>query len=184
MKKEYLYKSGVQTPYGRITLTFYVDPFVLKEILLPGAAPESRCLDFQKDGSDHAKLDEMIGRIMECIEGRNSQDFWQYLSFDGLSPLQAEVLRKVAQIPYGELATYKDIAVAIGRPRACRFVGSALAKNPYPILIPCHRIIRSDLSIGGFGGGTALKQKMINYERSSAEARILRNPSECDTSRP
>jgi O-6-methylguanine DNA methyltransferase len=54
--------------------------------------------------------------------------------------------------------------MAIGRPGAYRFVGTTLGKNPYPILIPCHRIIRSDKGMGGFGGGIDLKKRLIDFE--------------------
>ncbi|MBW1836306.1 MAG: MGMT family protein [Deltaproteobacteria bacterium] len=81
----------------------------------------------------------------------------------GLTNLQQSVLVATTKIPYGDLRSYQAIAVTIGRPRAYRSVGSALAKNPFPILIPCHRVIRSDNSIGQFGGG-ALKRKLIELE--------------------
>ena len=64
----------------------------------------------------------------------------------------------------GELKSYKEIAQTVYRPRAYRFVGAALANNPFPILIPCHRVIRSDGSFGRFGGGTDLKRKFIELE--------------------
>ena len=82
----------------------------------------------------------------------------------GLTNFQQSVLVATTKIPYGALRSYQAIAVTIGRPRAYRAVGSALAKNPFPILIPCHRVIRSDNSIGQFGGGTALKQRLIELE--------------------
>jgi len=82
----------------------------------------------------------------------------------GLTPLQQLVLRATTDIPYGSVRSYKQIAEAIHRPRAYRFVGSTLAKNPFPILIPCHRVIRSDSSLGQFGGGTDLKRELIDLE--------------------
>jgi methylated-DNA-[protein]-cysteine S-methyltransferase len=83
---------------------------------------------------------------------------------EGITELQKAVLVATATIPYGELKTYKQIAEAIKNPRAYRFVGTALAKNPFPILIPCHRVIRSDLTFGQFGGGAELKRKLIDLE--------------------
>jgi methylated-DNA-[protein]-cysteine S-methyltransferase len=72
----------------------------------------------------------------------------------------------VADIPYGETASYGQVARLSNLPRAARFVGTTMAKNPYPVFIPCHRVIRSDGSIGKFGGGSALKKKMLSLERS------------------
>ena len=86
----------------------------------------------------------------------------------GLTLLQKLVLRATTDIPYGSVRSYKQIAEAIHRPRAYRFVGSTLAKNPFPILIQCHRVIRSDSSLGQFGGGTDLKRKLIEIERKFA----------------
>ena len=85
----------------------------------------------------------------------------------GLTRLQQSVLAATADIPYGELRSYKEVAEAVHCPRAYRFVGTTLAKNTFPIVIPCHRVIRSDGSFGQFGGGTDLKRKMIELEAST-----------------
>lgn len=76
---------------------------------------------------------------------------------------QKEVLQEVAEIPYGETKTYKQIAEAIDS-KAYRAVGTAIGKNPLPIIIPCHRVIKSDLSIGGFFGGTKMKKEILENE--------------------
>lgn len=86
----------------------------------------------------------------------------------GLTPLQQLVLKATTDIPYASVRSYKQIAEAIHRPWAYRFVGSALAKNPFPILMPCQRVIRSDSSLGQFGGGTDLKRKLIDLEAQFA----------------
>lgn len=68
-------------------------------------------------------------------------------------------------IPRGETRTYREIAEMIGRPRAYRAVGNALRKNPHPIIIPCHRVVRSDGSLGGYSnGGTRVKRKLLLEE--------------------
>ena len=87
---------------------------------------------------------------------------------EGFTVLQKAVYRQTAKISYGFLSTYKKIAEGIGRPGAYRFVGTTLAKNPFPILIPCHRVIRSDNKIGGFGGGSTLKQRLIQHEAADS----------------
>jgi len=74
----------------------------------------------------------------------------------------------VAHIPYGQTRSYKAIAEEIGLPNACRFVGSSVAKNPFPLLIPCHRVIRNDGRIGKFGGGTEMKRQLLNLESRKA----------------
>ena len=69
-----------------------------------------------------------------------------------MSEFQTHVLELVSKVPRGKVTTYKEIARALGSPRAYRAVGNALACNPHPIEIPCHRVVRSDCKIGGYGG--------------------------------
>ncbi len=83
---------------------------------------------------------------------------------DGMTALQQQVLRAVAAIPFGAKKTYRDIAEDVGHPGAWRFVGTTMAKNPFPILIPCHRVVRSNGEIGGYGGGSDLKKRLIAFE--------------------
>ena len=77
----------------------------------------------------------------------------------GLTEFQERVLEEIRKIPRGEVRTYKEIAIAIGRPNSARAVANACRKNPYPVLIPCHRVIRSNGSIGGYKGSTSSLEK-------------------------
>ena len=77
---------------------------------------------------------------------------------------QLEVLDALQTIPFGETRSYADIANQIGRPRAIRAVGAANGRNPLPIVIPCHRVIGSDGSLTGFGGGLATKSQLLKLE--------------------
>lgn len=81
-----------------------------------------------------------------------------------LTEFEKKVLRKVAEIPRGKVATYGEVARAIGKPRASRAVGNALAKNPYPITIPCHRVVKGDLSLGGYTPGVEKKRALLEEE--------------------
>ena len=76
------------------------------------------------------------------------------------------VFEKIDKIPYGETRSYKDIAIAIGKPNSYRAVANACAKNPLPIIRPCHRVIRSDGKLGGYSveGGTVLKRALLKCE--------------------
>jgi methylated-DNA-[protein]-cysteine S-methyltransferase len=80
------------------------------------------------------------------------------------SDFEKKVYAAVSKIPRGEVRSYKWVAVKIGRPGACRAVGNALNKNPYIGKIPCHRVIKSDGSIGGFAKGAARKKEMLKAE--------------------
>lgn len=75
-----------------------------------------------------------------------------------------EALRAVYEIPYGETASYKEIAERIGKPKAVRAVGSANANNPIPIVIPCHRVVAHNGSLGGYGGGLPMKRWFLALE--------------------
>ena len=76
------------------------------------------------------------------------------------------VFEKIDKIPYGETRSYKEIAIAIGKPNSYRAEANACAKNPLPIIRPCHRVIRSDGKIGGYSakGGTVLKRALLKWE--------------------
>ncbi len=86
-----------------------------------------------------------------------------------LNPQGTEFQKKVWQalyaIPYGEVRTYKDIATAIGNPKACRAVGMANSVNPIPIIVPCHRVIGSSGKLTGFASGLNAKEKLLNLEK-------------------
>ena len=83
------------------------------------------------------------------------------------TPFQLKVWQALRAIPYGDLVSYKTIAQATGDPKAVRAVGGAIGKNPIPIIIPCHRVIGSDGSLTGFGGGLETKKRLIDLERPS-----------------
>jgi O-6-methylguanine DNA methyltransferase len=94
-------------------------------------------------------LPELATKIEDELEGRRR------LRFDlrGLTPFEQAVLRKTREIPRGEIRPYGWVAREIGRPAAVRAVGTALANNPIPYFIPCHRVVRTDGHIGNYGGG-------------------------------
>ena len=82
-----------------------------------------------------------------------------------LTSFQQRVLRATAGIPPGEVRTYGQIAAAAGAPGAARAAGTALARNPVPLLIPCHRVVRSDGAVGAYsGGGPAVKRRLLGAE--------------------
>jgi methylated-DNA-[protein]-cysteine S-methyltransferase len=77
---------------------------------------------------------------------------------------QRAVWRACARIPSGQMRSYADLARMAGRPGAARAVGNAMHNNPVPIVVPCHRVIKSDGSLGGFGSGVSLKKKLLRIE--------------------
>ncbi|NYB51461.1 MAG: MGMT family protein [Methanobacteriaceae archaeon] len=79
------------------------------------------------------------------------------------SEFKLRVLEKVLEIPRGEVRTYKEVAESLNS-RAWRAVGNALAKNPLPLIIPCHRVVKSDLSLGNYVGGVEMKKRLLKKE--------------------
>ena len=88
---------------------------------------------------------------------------------------QNRVWNELKKIPKGEIRTYKEIAIAIGKPNSARAVANACGKNPRPIEIPCHRVIRSDRNLGGYSGkgGLSMKRKLLKKEGISSNRIIM-----------
>jgi methylated-DNA-[protein]-cysteine S-methyltransferase len=99
-----------------------------------------------------------------CVDFRNIP-----VAPDGFSSFQRSVVTACRDIGFGRTITYSRLAKKIGRPAAARAVGGALAKNPLPLIIPCHRVVRSDGKIGGFSaiGGKDFKVKLLQHEQES-----------------
>ncbi|MDD4909247.1 MAG: MGMT family protein [Candidatus Omnitrophica bacterium] len=86
-----------------------------------------------------------------------------------LTDFEKKVYRVVSKIPLGEARSYRWVAAKAGRPRAYRAVGNALNKNPFAPYVPCHRVVRSDGSLGGFARGAAAKNKLLRREKEIAK---------------
>ena len=113
-----------------------------------------------KEGSTPASfIKEMSGYFKGFDKG-----FKQKVQFMEGTEFEKDVWKALNNIPFGETRSYKWIAERIGRPGASRAVGQALSKNPIPIVIPCHRVIESDGSMGGYSGGVNIKVRLLEME--------------------
>jgi methylated-DNA-[protein]-cysteine S-methyltransferase len=122
-------------------------------------------------GLDNPQFDKNLlkplqKQIIAYFEGKPAR-FNTPLVLDSLSLFTRKVLDMCRKIPSGKTISYSQLAGMIGKPRASRAVGSALARNPIPLIIPCHRVIHSDGSLGNFSapGGTSLKKMLMDLER-------------------
>ncbi len=120
---------------------------------------------FQKEViRDDKRLKNVIHELSGYFNGRNV-NFKSLLDLSIGTEFQRKVWKKISEIPYGELRSYKWIADGIGNPHAVRAVGNAVGKNPVSPIIPCHRVIRSDGKLGGFSSGIALKKWLLKLEK-------------------
>lgn len=111
---------------------------------------------------DHPVLDALSAQLTAYFDGSLHQ-FSIPLDLRG-TPFQLEVWQALREIPYGEVCSYAGVATTIGRPRAVRAVGMANHANPVPIVVPCHRVIGSNRSLTGYGGGLDLKERLLRLE--------------------
>ncbi len=119
---------------------------------------------------DRAYFSSIQQQIIAYFEGvRVDFGFDVSVSLDGFSDFQKAVLATCRSVRFGQTITYGELAKKLSRPAAARAVGNALAKNPLPLIIPCHSVIRSDGSLGGFSasGGTHTKSELIKLEKNS-----------------
>ena len=111
---------------------------------------------------DAGPFSDVIQELKEYLNGERSYFNTPY-SLEG-STFQLKVWKQTARIPQGSVKTYRDIALEIGNPKAVRAVGSAVGRNSIPIIIPCHRVIKTGGHVGQFGGGAELKIRLLTYE--------------------
>jgi O-6-methylguanine DNA methyltransferase len=118
---------------------------------------------------------ELGERIQSFLAGEAVDFGLDAITLEKCSAFQKKVLLAVHRIPRGRVSTYGRIARSAEVPTGARAVGGALSRNPFPIIIPCHRVIRSDGGLGGFGGGLRMKQTLLELEgiEFSRSTRVL-----------
>lgn len=141
----------------------------IRAIVLPKRSKRAVESDLSKQGNgpwqqgDSLRLESVRSQLLDYLAGRRdtfdvSLDLSQGTSF------QRQVWRTLQRVPYGKLRSYQWIASRVGGPHYARAVGNAVGANPLPIVIPCHRIVAHDASLGGFSGGLSMKRKLLSLE--------------------
>lgn len=110
-----------------------------------------------------ARLDEVRRELEQYFDG-GRREFELALDWRLSRGFRHDVLRKLVEVPYGQTASYAEIAAEAGRPRAYRAAGSACGSNPIPVVVPCHRVVRSGGALGGYGGGLDVKRYLLRLE--------------------
>jgi methylated-DNA-[protein]-cysteine S-methyltransferase len=163
-----MYFSLVDTSFGYIGIVYQdsVETRVV-DVFLPRTKVDAlRALKFQypevqlRSPDSLGSLPEMFVDYFDGIPVKFPLDI---LDMSMCYPFQVEVLKAEWSIPYGRVASYASVAKKIGS-TAYRAVGTALARNPFPLIIPCHRAVRSDRTLGGFQGGLEMKRKILEME--------------------
>ena len=108
-------------------------------------------------------VDEAKRELDEYFDGRR-EAFDLSLDLTGAAEFTRDVLRELAQVPFGEVTTYGHLAARVGRPRAARAVGTVMNRNPIPIVLPCHRVVGSTGSLVGYAGGLDRKEQLLRLE--------------------
>ncbi|SVB73918.1 uncharacterized protein METZ01_LOCUS226772, partial [marine metagenome] len=119
-----------------------------------------------EDRSQTSRNTTLASTLVQLRENfaRDRREFDLPLDFSGATSFQRRIFQRLLKIPYGRIVSYGDIADELGEPGAARAVGQAVGANPLPILVPCHRVVRSDGKLGGYSGGLRRKVLLLGIE--------------------
>ncbi len=148
------------TPFGEILIRWYNGK--LEEITLSEFPPPTRVRLAPFPVPDK-QLAELIDVLTRYFSGE-AVGISVPLKFSGHTDFQRDVWRVATEIRYGEVRTYGWVAARLGRAKTARAVGGALAQNPFPVVIPCHRVVSADGSLGGFSAGLEWKKALLQLE--------------------
>ena len=166
IKKEILYSVTI-TPFGSLAVAHSLSGIC--SILFPEENPFKNSLlqkfPRAKIYKEHTDSTGCVDQLREYFDGKR-------IAFDvevdlDLSVFYTKVLKTVLTIPYGETSSYKEIARKTGNPKCFRAVGNANAHNPIPVIIPCHRVIKYDGSLGGYRGKLERKVFLLEHEKNN-----------------
>ena len=146
-----------------LNVIFHCDQGMITKIDLEASQGKTdwKIISNKKD----AVLEKMIDSWMEDYAKCKQPKVQLPLDLDALPAYTKRILAALREIPFGKTATYQELAIKTKNPRAARAVGNACGRNPFPLIIPCHRIIKSDGGLGGFAFGTTLKKALLAYEQ-------------------
>jgi len=161
MNLETINMIETDSPIGRFRI--YAKSGKLYRIILPGSVyvPEER-LNVEAGELSNPVFSEVINYLNNYFNGELL--VWDIKQIPSGSDFYKRVWQQLVKVPFGKTISYGELAARAGSPRAARAVGSAMANNPIPILVPCHRVITSDGKLGGFGGGLDMKRWLLKHE--------------------
>lgn len=148
-----------QTPFGAFTLAEKNEQLLCVHI---GARPLQNATEKRT-----VLLNRAAQQLDEYFSGKRYQ--FDLLLYTQGTPFQQNVWNALKEIPYGQTCTYAQLAARLGNPNAYRAVGMANNKNPWAIVVPCHRVIGADGTLTGYAGGLTLKQTLLDLEKQYAK---------------
>ncbi len=163
------------TPFGKMAVLWSVqseEPKVSRILLSePGASAEQLIAECFADWarSSCSAVDAMVRQIEAFTNGEDIRFPLEMVRLDLYPRFQQKVLLADYAIPRGRVSTYRLLARNLENPKGARAVGTALAKNPFPLVIPCHRVIRSNGALGGYRGGLSMKRRLLEMEGISLD---------------
>ncbi len=160
------YVDEIESPAGPLAFAVDEDGALMRLHFVESDYGPVMQADLEDEGytveTDRTRTAGVQEQLSEYAGGRR-KTFEVPLAFAG-SEWQKAVWRELTRIPFGETRSYAEVADALGRPGAARAVGSANARNVLPVVVPCHRVIASDGTLGGFNGGLHLKKRLLKHE--------------------
>ena len=136
----------------------WVNQFKLKSIILPNKIKPQKNDELPED------FRQLHKELIDYFDGKQTSFTIDLLDLSQCSSFHQKVYKHIGSMPYGETLKYGEVAQAVGHKGAARAVGTAMARNPFPIVIPCHRILSSN-GLGGYGGGLDMKRQLLSHER-------------------
>ncbi|MBN2324041.1 MAG: methylated-DNA--[protein]-cysteine S-methyltransferase [Spirochaetes bacterium] len=165
-----LFGTSFETCFGRIGIEWKDrrgEPLITR-VLLPEensfTGVDASFPNLETSEKEWMEIRLVAGKIQKMLEGETVEFELCRIDLDACNPFQKKVLLAERGIPRGMISTYGRIARFIGCPKGARAVGNALSKNPFPLIIPCHRAVRADGLLGGFRGGLEMKRSLLRLE--------------------
>jgi methylated-DNA-[protein]-cysteine S-methyltransferase len=163
------YYTAIPTPFGAAGLV--ATEKGLSHVLLTAKDVEATLAMLRRKFPEAEARRNALGELRRQLKAYFAGErvrFREKPDLNGLTAFQRDVLAECARVPAGRTVTYGELARRIGRPGAARAVGGALAHNPVPLVIPCHRVVAGNGKLGGFSAeqGVSLKRRLLELERS------------------
>ena len=163
------------TPFGELVIVWHEEQLhlghnraIVQRVYVPRDGVSQLSLaqrEFERAAAgEHPVIASLGETLLRLLAGEAVEPPLAFAALGDCPDLSATRALAEHAVPRGSVTTYGRLAAHLGSPRAARAVGSALAHNPFPLLIPCHRALRADLSLGGYQGGLAMKQALLEME--------------------